>query len=113
MVRNHSAVRESRYARRGHLRCTAGYLDLAALVDVGGGAGGAAIFTNAIGVPACSATGVAMGSRKHLNGLSGYDAAPSGRLVTNIAGDHAAAPVEATCPTDMPDHDTTPFVCDS
>ena len=35
MVRNHSAVRESRYARRGHLRCTAGYLDLAALVDVG------------------------------------------------------------------------------
>ena len=54
-----------------------------------------------------------MGSRKHLNGLSGYDAASSGRLVTNIAGDHAAAPVEATCPTDMPDHDTTPFVCDS
>ena len=55
MVRNHSAVREFRYARPGHLRCTAGYLDLAALVDVGGGAGGAAIFTNAIGVPACSA----------------------------------------------------------
>ena len=35
MVRNHSAVREFRYTRPGHLRCTAGYLDLAALVDVG------------------------------------------------------------------------------
>jgi hypothetical protein len=54
-----------------------------------------------------------MGSRKHLNGPSGYGAAPSGRLVTNIAGDHAAAPVEDTCPIDMPDHDTTPFVYDS